>query len=80
MASKCWAFVSKETLEAFVRLYAVDSKNAGYDPTDVGKDAARGLSAPRRRAGRAPRRLGAARGGRLTVDVRAMIDRGASAN
>ena len=79
VASKCWAFVSKETLEAFVRLYAVDFKNLGYDPTDFGKDAAAAaLGAAAARPGAA--RLGAARGGRLTVDVRAMIDRGASAN
>ena len=79
VASKCWAFVSKETLEAFVRLYAVDFKNLGYDPTDFGKDAAAAaLGAGAARPGAA--RLGAARGGRLTVDVRAMIDRGASAN
>jgi hypothetical protein len=68
IAAKCWAFVSKETLEDFVRLYAVDFKNLGYDPTDFGKDAAAAAAA-----------LGAARGGRLTVDVRAMIDRAASA-
>ena len=68
IAAKCWAFVSKETLEDFVRLYAVDFKNLGYDPTDFGKDAAAAAAA-----------LGAARGGRLTVDVRAMIDHAASA-
>jgi len=85
VASKCWAFVSKETLEAFVRLYAVDFKNLGYDPTDFGKDAAAAaLGAAAAQVGSSGRRgaarLGAARGGRLTVDVRAMIDRAASAS
>ena len=73
VAMKCWAFVSRETLEDFVRLYAVDFKNLGYDPTDFGKAAAAAA------AGGAAA-LGAAREGRLTVDVRAMIDRAASAN
>ena len=72
VAMKCWAFVSRETLEDFVRLYAVDFKNLGYDPTDFGKAAAAAA------AGGAAA-LGAAREGRLTVDVRAMIDRAASA-
>ena len=73
VASKCWAFMSRETLEDFVRLYAVDFKNLGYDPTDFGKDAAAAAAG-------AAAALGAAREGRLTVDVRAMIDRAASAN
>ena len=80
VASKCWAFVSKETLEAFVRLYAVDFKNLGYDPTDFGKDAAAAALGAAAAARRGAARLGAARGGRLTVDVRAMIDRAASAS
>ena len=55
VASKCWAFVSKETLEAFVRLYAVDFKNLGYDPTDFGKDAAAAALGAAGARGPAPR-------------------------
>ena len=76
-ASKCWAFMSKSTLGEFVQLYAMDFKNLEYDPTDFGKDAA---AAGAGAGVGAMASLGAAKEGRVTVDVREMIDRATTAN
>jgi hypothetical protein len=76
IASKCWAFVSKQTLSKFVALYAMDFKNLEYDPSDLGKDAAAAALAA---AAGGAAALGAAQGRRRSVDVREMIDRSISA-
>lgn len=39
-ASQCWAFVSRDVLEKFVELYAMDFKRLNYNPGELRKDAA----------------------------------------